>query len=434
LLGPTSGTKGAPASPPLDKSPSHERPLLRDFMGLNVHTVQFKPDLYAPVCRRLRDYHPMRWDVEENPAKPTLLPMAANGVDWASLYGLWNKAGFDVDACVLFDDLTPDKWKDPSAEARAYGEAFARALGPSAKSPRVTSVEIGNEPSKYSEAQYRAIFEGMARGLRAGDAKLKIATCAVMTGKTDEWSKPMSAVAGLEDLYDVLNVHSYAFKELWPTWRRSFPEDESIRFLKSIDEVLKWRDAHAPGKEVWLTEFGYDSASKPPPADGPWSKWVGVSGEEQAQYIVRSYLTLSATDLDRAYLYFFNDKDEPQLHGASGITRNFKPKPSFYAMAHLYKTLGDYRFARAMARKEGDLFCFEYVQADHPKERIYVAWSPTADAKPSQKTLPIDPKTSPYRAEIMPTSQSAPAKPTYKPAPGGVESEVSATSLFLWTH
>ncbi|MDB5174321.1 MAG: hypothetical protein JWN51_3094, partial [Phycisphaerales bacterium] len=41
LLGPTSGTKGAPASPPLDKSPSHERPLLRDFMGLNVHTVQF---------------------------------------------------------------------------------------------------------------------------------------------------------------------------------------------------------------------------------------------------------------------------------------------------------------------------------------------------------------------------------------------------------
>ena len=50
---------------------------------------------------------------------------------------------------------------------------------------------------------------------------------------------------------------------------------------------------------------------------------------------VDSFLTLSATDLDRAYLYFFNDKDEAQLHGASGITRNFKPKPSFYAMAHL---------------------------------------------------------------------------------------------------
>src|SRR5436305_783410 len=88
----------------------------------------------------------------------------------------------------------------------ANGEHFAQAFGPSSRSPLVTSAEVGNEPSKYSEAQYRAIFEAMARGLRAGDPKLKIATCAVMTGKPDEWSKPMTAIAGLEDLYDVVNV------------------------------------------------------------------------------------------------------------------------------------------------------------------------------------------------------------------------------------
>jgi len=35
---------------------------------------------------------------------------------------------------------------------------------------------------------------------------------------------------------------------------------------------------------------------------------------------------------------FFNDKDEPQLHGASGITRNFKPKPSFHAIAIMKRT------------------------------------------------------------------------------------------------
>ena len=43
-----------------DSPPS--RPMMREFMGLNVHTVGFKADLYAPVCRRLRDYHPMVWD------------------------------------------------------------------------------------------------------------------------------------------------------------------------------------------------------------------------------------------------------------------------------------------------------------------------------------------------------------------------------------
>ena len=31
------------------------RPLLRDFIGLNGHTVQFKPELYQPACRLVRD-------------------------------------------------------------------------------------------------------------------------------------------------------------------------------------------------------------------------------------------------------------------------------------------------------------------------------------------------------------------------------------------
>jgi hypothetical protein len=39
------------------------KPLFRDFMGLNVHTVQFKPELYKPVCRLVRDYHGFDWDV-----------------------------------------------------------------------------------------------------------------------------------------------------------------------------------------------------------------------------------------------------------------------------------------------------------------------------------------------------------------------------------
>src|SRR4051794_11268686 len=39
------------------------KPLFRDFMGLNVHSVVFKPDVYKPVCRLLRDYHPVVWDL-----------------------------------------------------------------------------------------------------------------------------------------------------------------------------------------------------------------------------------------------------------------------------------------------------------------------------------------------------------------------------------
>lgn len=426
------------AQPP--KPESAPRPLMRDFMGLNVHTVQFKPLLYAPVCRLLRDYHPVDWDVGGDPTRPTVFPMAANGVDWQALYGDWTRAGYEVDACLMFESLPPAKWKDPARDARAYGEAFARSLGPSGRR-LVTSAEVGNEPSKYSAEQYRAIFQGMAGGLRAGDPKLTIATCAVMTGKPDEWSKPLDAIAGLEPLYDVLNVHSYPFKEKWPTWRRSYPEDPSIRFLKDVDDVIRWRDAHAAGKRVWLTEFGYDSATKPPAADGPWKQWVGVSDDEQARYIVRAFLVLSATPLDRAYLYFFNDHDEPQLHGASGITRDFHPKPSFYAMAQLYRALGDYRFVRALAQSEGGTYCFEYEKprpdGAAPSERVFVAWTATGMAgldRPARTSLPIPSHMNVYRAERMCTATGEPTALHWTQTDDHVEAEVGESPVYLWAR
>jgi hypothetical protein len=408
-------------------------PLMRDFMGLNVHTVQFKPDLYAPVCRRLRDYHPMNWDVGDDPGRVTAFPFAANRVDWGSLYGSWVKAGYDIDACLMFDQIAPTAWKGPARDARAYGEAFARFFGPSGAHRLVSSAEVGNEPSKYSPELYRTLFEAMARGLRAGDPKLTIATCAVRAGKADEWSKPLSAIDGLEELYDVLNVHTYPFKEHWPTWRRSYPEDPAIAYLKDVEELTRWRDAHVPGKQVWVTEFGYDSASKPPDPNGEWAKWIGVSDEEQARYVVRSFLCLSALTVERAYLYFFNDKDEPQLHAASGLTRNYRPKPAFHAVSHLYRTLGDYRFVNALAREDGGLYCFKYAHGSRPAERVYVAWLANGTDQRVMRALPVGERV--HRAERMPTRDGEPPIVPWKPAAGGgVEVEVGAAPLYLWAR
>ena len=147
-------------------APRGPRPAMRDFMGLNVHTVQFKPELYKPICRLLRDYHPMEWDFGNDTSRATTFPLAENRVDWSELYGKWTKAGYEVDACLMFDPLKPDRWKDPARDARAYGAAFARYFGPSGQHPWVPAAEIGNEPANYSAEQYRRIFEAMARGLR----------------------------------------------------------------------------------------------------------------------------------------------------------------------------------------------------------------------------------------------------------------------------
>src|SRR5205807_8960822 len=101
----------------------------------------------------------------------------------------------------------------------------------------------------------------------------------------------------------------------YPTWRRSFPEDPTIKYLQPIKDTIAWRNANAPGKEIWVTEFGCDAPTQPPPPTGDLSKWMSSTDMQQAQYLVRSFLVFSAMDVHRAYIYFFNVDDAPERHG-----------------------------------------------------------------------------------------------------------------------
>src|SRR5262249_14102150 len=155
------------------------------------------------------------------------------------------------------DTTQPTAWRDVGQDASSYGFRFAQFFGPSGKRRLAEAVEIGNEPGKYDDSTYRKLFESAARGIRRGDPKLLISTCAVYARPSGAYHKDIATVKGLEALYDVISVHSYPDVEGYPTWRRSFPEDPQIDFLTRIREVIAWRDANAHGKQIWLTEFGY---------------------------------------------------------------------------------------------------------------------------------------------------------------------------------
>src|SRR4051812_46936468 len=226
------------ATPSFASDPSAaptQKPLMKDFIGVNGHTVQFRPELYAKACRLVRDYHSFEWDVGKETDYVTRFPEARNRVNWDTVYGSWKKAAFDTDVCVMFNNTPPDSWKDMAHDARAYGVAFAKTFGPSSEKKLVTSCEIGNEPGNYSDEQYRTVFQAMAAGLREGDPKLKVVTCNMTTGKSGKYDKSVECVKGLEASYDVLNIHTYAMAQGWPTWRRSYPEDPKIEFLKTVD-------------------------------------------------------------------------------------------------------------------------------------------------------------------------------------------------------
>src|SRR5262249_2688648 len=142
------------------------RPPMRDFMGLNVHTVLFKPELYKPICRLVRDYHGLEWDLGDDSSYTPQFPFARNKVDWEALYGGWKKDGYTVDVCVMFEQIPTEKWKDLAKNAFSYGQSFGQFFGPSGTHKLAESIEIGNEPGKFNDADYRTVFENMARGLR----------------------------------------------------------------------------------------------------------------------------------------------------------------------------------------------------------------------------------------------------------------------------
>lgn len=366
-------------------------PLFRDFMGINGHTVLFRPELYAQAVRQVRDYHPLDWDTGEDPATPTVFPRAKNGVDWLTVYGSWKRAGFTTDVCLMFDTVSPTRWTEPERSARAYGEAFARAFGPSSATPLVASAEIGNEPGKYDDASYRQIFAAMAAGLRAGDPKLLVLPCALTTSGSGEYARSVACLDGLSDHYDVLNLHDYAQAEGWPTWRRSYPEDPRIPYLNDARALLAWRDAHARDKPVWVTEFGWDASTRTPPPGHDDSRWVGVTDLQQAQYLVRSFMIFARLGVQRAFLYFFNDEDQPALHAAAGLTRHFVPKPSFYAVGHLLRALGEYRFDRVLREVTGAVYAYRFVHGGDPNQAVVAIWSPTGAGRTGIYELELDP-------------------------------------------
>jgi len=408
--------------------------LLRDFMGLNVHSVGFKPELYKPICRLVRDYHPMVWDIGDDTSSAAEFPRTrSNIVNWLDEYGSWKKTGYEIDASLQFEQTGPEKWKDMPKDAFAYGRAFAQYFGPSGMHPLVGSVEIGNEPGSYSDSEYRTVFENMARGIRQGDPHLPIATCNVVAGTPDKYTKNIASLEGLQPLYDIINIHTYAFAEPYPTWRRSYPEDPSIKYLPPVTDTIAWRSAHAPGKQIWITEFGWDSTTKPNLPTGDFSRWVGSTDTQQAQYLVRSFLVFSALDVDRAYLYYFDDEDAPTLHASSGLTRHFTPKPSYYAVSHLYDTLGSCRFVRAVVQEAGSLYAYEYRNGSNSKERIWAVWSPTGSNREAEVVLPA-PGGRIVRAEQMPL-QTGKAKPAAFHVQGGkVTLKVGESPVYLWIH
>jgi hypothetical protein len=396
-----SGALAAEAKPvtaeppkPTPAATAGAKPLFKDFMALNGHFT-FRPELYKQVCRLVRSYHNLNWDVKQ-PGDAFNPPVCVNKVNWKNdAYGKWQKSGFEIDICLQFSGFegsTPNYqrfWTGKEPWCHDYAKAVAAYYGPSGAEKLCTSIEIGNEPGgKFDRALYKTIFTKMAQGIRDGDPKVKILTPAAQARKADDYLQDLRGIYAEADvlpLYDVINMHTYAQvdrkKPSDCPWTRSYPEDPEIPYLKVVDEAVEWRNATAPGKEIWVTEFGYDACTPGAMKNRrDWAlklDWQGTTDLQQAQYLVRSFFAFAERDVQRAYIYYYDDNDEPGIHACAGLTRKFQPKMSFWAVKQLYETLGGYRFKRVVKKVPGELCVFEFECGDAPGRMVWVAWSPT---------------------------------------------------------
>ena len=364
----------------------------------------------------------------------------------------------ETDICIQFSGLQADTagyqrfWSGKERWCYDYGKAMASYFGPSGPQRLCTSIEIGNEPgSEFDPPLFKAIFRQMALGIREGDPRVKILTPAVQAREGDGYSQDLRGLYAEKDvlpLYDVINLHTYAAVERKNSgespWNRSYPEDPSIAYLKVVDEAIAWRDAHAPGKEVWITEFGYDACT--PEAmlrRKDWFlklDWQGATDLQQAQSLVRSLFTFAERDVRRAYIYFFNDDDSPSVHGSAGLTRRFVPKPSFWAIKQLYELLGNYRFERVVKKIPGELFVSEFESGEGSRRAVWAAWSPTGARTnekdhytPRETRVALTDLPAPVVkvAGMATTEREAPEPPWEKTGPAAITLTVGESPIYV---
>lgn len=362
-------------------------PTVTEFLGLNTHTVQFKPQNYEGIVKRLRDYHPVNWDLGDDTSVMPPWPRAKNGVNWQRVYGSWVEGGYEPNVCLMLARLPADKWRDMSRDAAVYASEFVQKFGPGGTWPYVTSVGLGNEPEHYSDENYLKVFDAMSQAIRKASPEMLITTCNVHAKPSGRYWKDINLFKDRLDQFDVITTHSYALVEGWPTWRRSYPEDPYIDFLKDIQAVLDWRDKHAPDKQVWINEYGWDASTRDAPKDGTFKDWVDVSDEQQAAYLVRATLIFMGMGLDRGYIFFFDDEDKPSVHASSGIMRHGKPKPAWYMLKQLQELLGDFIFVEAEKEKP-KLYQYRFAKGD-ASEVATVVWSPTGEVIEYGPVMPM---------------------------------------------
>ncbi|MBR1376408.1 MAG: hypothetical protein IJ565_01140 [Bacilli bacterium] len=162
---------------------------------------------------------------------------------------------------------------------------------------------------------------------------------------------------------DVINYHQYAGTH----------SPENSTFVSDAQKIIAWRDTYASDKEIWITEFGWDTNLGS-------TKHAAPSEDTQRDWIIREYLIGDRIGLDRMTVYdALNDgpSSDSTQYSTSGLATKVSEgtvkKSSWYGVNTLKYTLKGYRLS-SVVKEDNEMYIYKYTNG---VDIYYVLWSPT---------------------------------------------------------
>jgi len=428
---------------PEPESVKHIRPTMDQLIGINAFVDD--PLGRLQVAGMIREYHNWRWCEGNNSPYYTGYPKNQNEFDVSSLgwnfdrfYTNLKKMGITTVPCIQdnvlwltnnnyskFSDKPVSPGEDPVDYESYYEHAdhmyqYAARYG-SATVPLstlkvassqdklsgqnlLTYYESWNEPDKwwknrdafFTPYEYAAMASadadghygkmGETYGLRSADPNAKFVMAGLAWAKLDYikamvlWSKYFRPDGQLP--VDVINIHHYSNNGGGQQTGTVGVSPEQDNLKGKLEEFVTYRNRYLPGKEVWISEFGYDTH--------PTSKQrapviAGYSQEEvQAQWIIRSFLAVAAAGIDKAHMYMLRDVDpnSSTQFNTSGLcssrSTGMQPKPSWYYLYTLKTRLTGMRYSHEVSSGNSNVSIYKFIHDSQPMA-AYVVWCPTSD-------------------------------------------------------
>ncbi len=471
----------APATPAIAAKPSPNI-LMKDFIGVNQDYKLYEDSTekdFAKVSKWLRDY--AKWNCLQPGEKDyggldgkSGCGTAPDFFNYNAFYKNMQAAGINVLHVTELspgyanwsgenDDLPPVQKQGQGQKpddflkhaqyiyqlAAMYGNnknvptANIAAPGQKIGQNFIQAIENWNEPDgwwkgdgEFSKEQFYnmlvADYDGDGgrlpkAGAKQADPNMKVVMGGLAT--TD-----MSYLYGLLEFankngkkipMDALNFHEYASDG------KTGVTPEQAKFGDNMLRAARWRDNNAPGAELWVTEFGWDTVKR-----GNEHSKVYAGEQNQANWILRGLVMYRAAGVDKAFVFLYNDDEEnsPDLYESSGMVslRDNKKKPAYYYLATMQEMVGDMYLERQISTGKDDVRAYLF-RNPNGTNGTFAVWKTSGDgSKIDDFTLALPAGVSKSCTAVVPSKVSLnAARTTLTVTDGKIKLPVSETMTFV---